>query len=91
MRKSTGKDKIVAYMVRGNYIKKKPDRETCPVKEKDMEVFGSSRGVKPRTPRSKAEYDFAAVYFREKLCYDVLTEYGTISEGFQKIKRIHAP
>ena len=24
-------------------------------------------------------HDFAAVYFREKLCYDVLTEYGTIS------------
>ena len=23
--------------------------------------------------------DFATVYFREKLCYDVLTEYGTIS------------
>ena len=34
--------------------------------------------------------DFAAVYFREKLCYDDLTEYGTISEGFQKIKRVHA-
>ena len=29
-----------------------------------MEVFGD---------------DFAAVYFREKLCYDDLTEYGTIS------------
>ena len=49
-----------------------------------MEVFGSSRGAKPRTPRSKAEYDFVTVYFREKLCYDVLTEYGTISEGFRK-------
>ena len=41
-----------------------------------MEVFGD---------------DFAAVYFREKLCYDVLTEYGTISEGFQKIQCVHAP
>ena len=80
MRKSTGKAKIVAYMVRGNLYKEKTGQgETCPVKEKDMEVFGSSRGAKPRTPRSKAEYDFAAVYFREKLCYDDLTEYGTIS------------
>ena len=35
--------------------------------------------------------DFAAVYFREKLCYDDLTEYGTISEGFQKIQCVHAP
>ena len=64
MRKSTGKVKIVAYMVWRNLYKEKPDRETCPVKEKDMEVFGD---------------DFAAVYFREELCYDVLTEYGTIS------------
>ena len=56
-------------MVCGNYIKKKPDRETCPVKERNMKVFGN---------------DFAAVYFREKLCYDVLTEYGTISGGFRK-------
>ena len=61
------------------FASKKARQGTCPVKEKDMEVFGSSRGAKPRTPRSKAEYDFATVYFREKLCYDVLTEYGTIS------------
>ena len=40
-----------------------------------MEVFGN---------------DFATVDFREKLCYDDLTEYGTISEGFRKIKRVHA-
>ena len=59
----------------GMYIKKKPNRGTCPVKERNMEVFGN---------------DFATVYFREKLCYDVLTEYGTISEGFQKIQRAHA-
>ena len=51
-------------MVWRNLHQKKPDRETCPVKERDMEVFSD---------------DFAAVYFREKLCYDVLTEYGTIS------------
>ena len=64
MRKSTGKAKIVAYMVWENSYKEQPDRETYPVKEKDMEVFGD---------------DFAAVYFREKLCYDDLTEYGAIS------------
>ena len=85
MRKSTGKAKIVAYMVWRNLYKEKTGQgRTCPAKEKDMEVFGSSRGAKPRTPRSKAEYDFAAVYFREKLCYDDLTEYGTISGGFRK-------
>ena len=63
-------------MVWRNLHQKKPDRETCPVKERDMEVFSD---------------DFATVYFREKLCYDDLTEYGTISEGFRKIKRVHAP
>ena len=57
------------------FASKKARQGTCPVKEKDMEVFGD---------------DFATVYFREKLCYDVLTEYGTISEGFQKIQRAHA-
>ena len=56
--------------------KEKTEQGTRSAKERDIEVFGD---------------DFAAVYFREKLCYDVLTEYGTISEGFQKIKRIHAP
>ena len=64
--------------------KEKTEQGTRSAKERDIEVFGSSRGAKPRTPRSKAEYDFAAVYFREKLCYDVLTEYGTISGGFRK-------
>ena len=34
----------------GMYIKKKPNRGTCPVKERNMEVFGN---------------DFATVYFRE--------------------------
>ena len=77
MRKSTGKAKIVAYMVWRNLYKEKAGQgETCPVKERNMEVFSN---------------DFAAVYFREKLCYDVLTEYGTISEGFQKIQCVHAP
>ena len=61
------------------YKEKNRTGETCSARERDMEVFGSSRGAKPRTPRSKAEYDFAAVYFREKLCYDALTEYGAIS------------
>ena len=46
------------------------------MKERDIEVFSN---------------DFAAVDFREKLCYDDLTEYGTISEGFQKIQRVYAP
>ena len=52
-----------------------------------MEVFGSSRGAKPRTPRSKAEYDFATVYFRE--------DYATIAApkrqnfgGFEKWKEV---
>ncbi len=39
------------------------------MKERNIEVFGD---------------DFAAVYFREKLCYDDLTEYGTISEVIWK-------
>ena len=34
-----------------------------------MEVFSSCRGAKPRTPRSKAEYNFATVYLREVLFY----------------------
>ncbi len=57
------------------YKEKNRTGETCSARERDMEVFSN---------------DFAAVYFREKLCYDDLTEYGTISEGFQKIKRVHA-
>ncbi len=64
------KAKIVAYMVWRNLYKEKAGQgETCPVKERNMEVFSN---------------DFAAVYFREKLCYDDLTEYGTISGGFRK-------
>ena len=47
------------------YKEKTGQGRTCPAKEKDMEVFGSSRGAKPRTPRSKAEYDFADVDLRE--------------------------
>ena len=58
------------------YKEKNRTGETCSARERDMEVFSN---------------DFAAVYFREKLCYDVLTEYGTISEGFQKIQCVHAP
>ena len=74
------------------YKEKNRTGETCSARERDMEVFSN---------------DFAAVYFREKLCYDVLTEYGTISEGFRKtfigdpfvafarennrIQRVHAP
>ena len=46
-----------------------------------MEVFGSSRGAKPRTPRSKAEYDFATVYFREELCYHSCPEKTKLREG----------
>ena len=59
-------------------MQKEKTEQGKPVRQKkgDMEVFSN---------------DFAAVYFREKLCYDDLTEYGTISEGFQKIQRVHAP
>ena len=65
-----GKAKIVAYMVRGNSYKEQPDRiNPARLKESYIKVFSSSRGAKPRTPRRKAEYDFAAVDFREKLCY----------------------
>ena len=46
------------------YKEKNRTGETCSARERDMEVFSN---------------DFAAVYFREKLCYDDLTEYGTIS------------
>ena len=38
-------------------------------RKRDIEVFSD---------------DFATVYFREKLCYDDLTEYGTISEVIWK-------
>ena len=75
------KAKIVAYMVWRNLYKEKAGRgETCPAKERNMEVFGSSRGAKPRTPRSKAEYDFATVDVREELCYHSLTEKANSEE-----------
>jgi len=64
------KAKIVAYMVWGNSYKEQPSRiNPARLKESYIDVFSSSRGAKPRTPRSKAEYDFATVDFREKLCY----------------------
>ena len=70
MRKSTGESKIVAYMVWENPYKEQPSRiNPARLKESYIKVFSSSRGAKPRTPRSKAEYDFAAVDIREKLCY----------------------
>ena len=64
------KAKIVAYMVWRNSYNKQPGRiNPARLKESHIDVFSN---------------DFAAVYFREKLCYDVLTEYGTISGGFRK-------
>ena len=56
----------------GNSYKEQPDRiNPARLKESYIKVFSSSRGAKgdARTPRSKAEYDFAAVDVREKLCY----------------------
>ena len=56
-----------------NPYKEQPGRiNPARLKESYIDVFSSSRGAKPRTPRSKAEYDFATVYFREKLCYHSL-------------------
>ena len=70
MRKSTGQsqNRCVHGMVKLDK-EKNEQGETCSVKERNMEVFSD---------------DFATVYFREKLCYDDLTEYGTISEVIRK-------
>ena len=76
-----GKAKIVAYMVWGNSYKEQPDRiNPARLKESYIKVFSSSRGAKPRTPRSKAEYDFATVDVREELCYHSLTEKANSEE-----------
>ena len=52
-------------------IRIKNSRAGKPARLKEVIIYGfsSSRGAKPRTPRSKAEYDFATVDFREELCY----------------------
>ena len=65
MRKSTGKAKILRTWYGEIHIQKSRTGETHSAKERNMEVFSD---------------DFATVYFREKLCYDDLTEYGAISE-----------
>ena len=82
------KAKIVAYMVRGNSYNDQPGRiNPARLQESYIDVFSSSRGAKPRTPRSKAEYDFATVYFRG--------DYATIAApkrqnfgGFEKWKEV---
>ena len=56
-------------MVWGNSYKDQPGKiNPARLKESYIGVFSSSRGAKPRTPRSKAEYDFATVDVRE-LCH----------------------
>ena len=73
MRKSTGKAKIVAYMVWRNLYKEKTGQgETCPVKEKDMEVFGD---------------DFATVYFREDYATIAAPKRQNFG-GFEKWKEV---
>ena len=55
MRKSTGKAKIVAYMVWGNSYKEQSGRiNPARLKENNIDVFSN---------------DFADVDLREKLCY----------------------
>ena len=54
------------------YIKKKPNRGTCPVKERNMEVFSD---------------DFATVYFREDYATIAAPKRQNFG-GFEKWKEV---